>query len=101
MKNRTLAVIPLLLTLLMLAPACSSAIPITITLSPSTATSTDAAALVQERCTVCHSLTRVENARYSAADWKMVVDTMIAKGAHITPEEEAVVVNWLAANYGP
>jgi cytochrome c-type biogenesis protein CcmH/NrfF len=93
------AIIILTLFTLLFVTACSTS-PATATTSSSTATSNEGAALVQERCTVCHSLSRVENARFTASDWKSVVDQMIARGARLTPDEETVVVSWLAANYG-
>jgi hypothetical protein len=43
---------------------------------------------------------RVENSRYTAAQWKTIVDTMTSKGAQVTPEEEPVIVNYLSTNYG-
>jgi cytochrome c-type biogenesis protein CcmH/NrfF len=101
MKKRALAVIPLLFVLLVLASACASTETIAATLSPITLKGLDAVTLVEERCTVCHSLNRIQTARYSAADWKTVVDTMITRGAQLSPEEESVVVDWLVANYGP
>ena len=57
--------------------------------------------MVQQRCTVCHSITRVESAHHSASQWQSIVDSMIRRGAQLTPEEETVVVNYLAATYGP
>jgi hypothetical protein len=60
----------------------------------------DGATLVQERCTVCHPLTFVEKSKHTAADWKLIVDTMIGRGAKLTSDEETLVVNYLAATYG-
>lgn len=100
MKTRLFYIIPGLMALLILLVACSSSAVITTTLSPSSTSSVDGASLVQERCTACHSLSRVQNARFSAAEWKTVVDLMISRGAQLTPDEETVVVNWLAVNYG-
>jgi cytochrome c5 len=53
--------------------------------------------LVQERCTVCHDLTRVEAADYDRAGWEASVDRMIQNGAQLTPEERDAVVDFLAA----
>lgn len=60
----------------------------------------DAATLVQERCSKCHLLTRVESVRYAATEWKIIVDLMISRAAQLTPEEETVVVDYLATNFG-
>ena len=57
----------------------------------------DGEQLVQERCTVCHDLTRVEEADYDQAGWEASVDRMIQNGANLTPEERDVVVEYLAA----
>ncbi len=88
------------LVTLIVVTACSSAAS-TGTISPGTSTvAIDGATMVAERCTACHSISRVEGARFSATEWKTVVDTMIAKGAQLTPDEESIVVKYLAANYG-
>jgi cytochrome c5 len=57
----------------------------------------DGEQLVQERCTVCHDLTRVEAADYDEAGWEASVDRMIQNGANLTPEERDIVVDFLAA----
>ncbi len=100
MKIRLYAVILTLTLLLLYLAACSSSTPAPTKASPTSASSLDGAALVQERCTACHPISRVEGARFSAADWKTVVDTMIARGAQLSPQEEIAVVSYLAANYG-
>ena len=46
-------------------------------------------------------MSRIESAHHSAAEWQTIVDSMIRRGARLTPEEETVVVNYLAATYGP
>jgi cytochrome c-type biogenesis protein CcmH/NrfF len=101
MRNRPVAFVLLLLAFIFFTTACASSEAITITLSPDSTTGLNAARLVEERCTVCHSINRIQTARHSAADWKTVVDTMIARGANLNPEEETLVINWLAATYGP
>ncbi len=100
MRNRTFAIIFALMILSIFGAACSSGAA-TPTISSSSASSGEGATLVQERCSVCHDLSRVESSHYTAAGWQTVVDQMIANGAHLTTDEETVVVNWLAANYGP
>ncbi|HEX9091162.1 MAG TPA: hypothetical protein VF831_06715, partial [Anaerolineales bacterium] len=68
--------------------------------APASTTTLDGATLVHERCTRCRPLSRVERFRYSAADWQSIVSLMISRGAQLTPEEETLVVNYLAANFG-
>ncbi len=99
MKYQTHVIILVLFALLVLLTACSSGTPMA-TDSSSASTSSQGATLVQERCTVCHDISRVEGSRFSATGWKTVVDQMIANGAQLTPDEETAVVSWLAANYG-
>ncbi len=90
-----------LLILLFVTTACSSGSSSTSTTTPSSSPSAlDGASLVQERCSVCHPLARVESSRHTAAEWKTIVDTMISRGAQLTPSEETVVVEYLSANFG-
>jgi len=48
-----------------------------------------------ERCTVCHSLGRVESAQKSEAEWQSNVKRMVGKGAELTDQEQAAVVAFL------
>lgn len=99
MRTRVIALSLLLLTIVIIVTACSSGASNTTT-TPVVTSNLDGATLVQERCSVCHSLSRVEGSRHTTADWKTIVDLMISRGAQLTPEEETVVVNYLAANFG-
>jgi len=56
-------------------------------------------ALLNDRCAGCHDLGRVKSAKKNPAEWQQTVDRMIAKGAQLTAEEAAVLVNYLAATY--
>ncbi len=99
MKNRGLGIILSLSSLLIFITACASGVS-TIT-TPVVTSSSDGASLVQVRCTACHPIDRIMGAHYSTTEWKSIVDQMIANGAQLSPEEESVVVQWLAAHYGP
>lgn len=59
----------------------------------------DGAALLQERCTVCHDLKRVEAAKKTADEWKATVERMVGKGAKLDANEQAALVEFLAATY--
>jgi hypothetical protein len=98
-KKSSISLGLVLLTLVLFISACSSSTPSSTTAPASTA-SQEGATLVQERCTACHTLSRVEGIRLSASDWGIVVDQMIARGAQLTPDEKTIVVNYLAANFG-
>lgn len=67
--------------------------------STPTSVSLDGATLMQERCSVCHSIGRVTSAHKTIDQWKTSVDRMIARGAQLTPAEEQVLLGYLAANY--
>jgi mono/diheme cytochrome c family protein len=70
----------------------------TATVAPAPA---DGAALLNERCTVCHSLDRVTSKKNTAAQWTQIVSRMVGKGAELTSEEQKVLVDYLAKTYGP
>jgi hypothetical protein len=97
MKNRCMYYLLFILIGSICITACSSRAS---NPTPGPTSSLDGATLVQERCTKCHPLSRVERSNHTAAQWKTIVDTMISRGAQLTPEEETVVVNYLAANFG-
>jgi cytochrome c5 len=61
----------------------------------------DTAALLQERCRVCHSLDRVTQSKLTSAQWDQVVTQMISKGAQLTDAEKQALVAYLAKTYGP
>ncbi len=67
--------------------------------SGSTPAPLDGQTLMNERCSVCHDLSRVTSAHHTAAEWKVTVDRMIARGAQLTPAEEQVLLDYLSANY--
>lgn len=56
-------------------------------------------ALVTNRCATCHPLTSVENSKFSAQGWQIVVDRMVASGAQLNEEQKIQVVEYLASTY--
>ena len=100
MKTRSLTLILTILAIMLIVTACSSGTTTTTSTSSNSSTTQDGATLLNERCTVCHTLSRVESSKHTAADWKTIVDTMIGKGAQLSSEEDTVVVNYLATKYG-
>ena len=56
----------------------------------------DGAALLQGRCTVCHSTSRIFGASKDLAGWQSTIDRMVGKGAKLTAEEQAVLAEYLA-----
>lgn len=59
----------------------------------------DGQALVQERCTVCHSLDRVRQSRKTEAEWRTTVERMARKGAALSADELEAVIRYLATAY--
>jgi len=84
-----------------IAPPTATTLPATPTSANTSSDSSglDGASLVQERCTVCHSIERIQNASKTADEWKTTVERMISHGASLNSEEEAAVIKYLAATY--
>jgi cytochrome c553 len=55
----------------------------------------EAQALVARACTSCHSIDRVNDARYSADRWRVVSLDMRQRGAKLEDEELERLVEWL------
>jgi cytochrome c5 len=66
---------------------------------PTQAIAIDGKTLLETRCAGCHSITRITNKSATAADWKITVERMMSKGAQLTPEEEAILIQYLADNF--
>lgn len=86
-------------------PAPTSATDVPATQAPAGATPTaaqagpDAAALLEARCTTCHSLRQVQTAKKTAAQWETTVRDMRNRGARLTDAEAQVLVRYLAETY--
>jgi cytochrome c5 len=55
--------------------------------------------LVQERCTICHGLERLDHP-HTTAQWEGVVELMRSYGAELTDQEAQTLVEYLVENYG-
>jgi mono/diheme cytochrome c family protein len=100
MKKPIIPLISLLLLIILagtLLASCGSGSPSAT--SPSGSSSSNGQALMQDRCSVCHSLDRVTSAHHTADEWKVTVDRMINRGAQLTPQEEQTLIDYLAQNY--
>ncbi|NLX08775.1 MAG: hypothetical protein GXY36_03900 [Chloroflexi bacterium] len=60
-------------------------------------TALDGQTLVMERCTVCHTAERIENAQKTREEWEATVDRMISYGANLNAEERQAVIDYLAS----
>lgn len=61
----------------------------------------DGAALVQERCTVCHSVGNVTRARKTRERWEQTIVWMVDMGAQLNEDEQTILIEHLAETYGP
>ena len=59
----------------------------------------DGDALINERCTVCHTRDRIDAQDKDEAGWTATVDQMIANGAQLNEEERAAVIEYLVETH--
>ncbi len=57
--------------------------------------------IVASACTQCHPLTVILALRDGPVGWKRHVDTMVIKGAQLTPHEADTLLAYLDTNFGP
>jgi len=74
--------------------------PVVSEVPPTEAPVLDGAALLESRCTVCHDLDRVKQAKKTQAQWESTVNRMIQKGAQLTDAEKAILLQYLAQTFG-
>ena len=106
MDKRKISFISLLLVLVLagtMLASCGSGSTSTTTAATSAPSSTgstsDGQDLMQARCSVCHSVSRIKSAQKTAEQWKTTVGQMIGKGAKLNAQEEQTLVDYLAENY--
>ncbi|MDP2180974.1 MAG: hypothetical protein Q8K99_00190 [Actinomycetota bacterium] len=61
-----------------------------------TGSSEPSAELVQQKCTLCHTIDRVEQASKSREEWVSTVDRMKTNGLVVTDEEYGLIVDFLS-----
>jgi cytochrome c2 len=59
----------------------------------------DGKALVEQKCTRCHDLTRVEQAKKTTDEWKATVERMVGHGAQLNADEQKTVIEYLSEAY--
>lgn len=64
-----------------------------------TAADYDGAALIEERCSVCHTTAQIYNADKDEAGWTATVDRMIGYGAQLNSAEREAVLQYLVGNH--
>ena len=106
MSRRTLAILTTMLLVLLLGSllaACGGAKDKTAVPATEQEEATPAAlegkTLLQERCTQCHDLGRVERAKKAKEEWKATMERMVGKGAKLNQTEQALVIQYLAETY--
>lgn len=52
-------------------------------------------AIVDNACSKCHGIKKVESAKKNASEWETTLDRMIKKGAKVKPEERETVLQYL------
>jgi len=56
--------------------------------------------LVEDVCTYCHGLQKLEGQERSREEWRGLIKGMIFEGAPVTDEEFSLILDYLAKNYG-
>lgn len=95
MKKHTISLISILFLALLagiLLASCGTS-------TSSSGGSADGQTLMQERCSVCHSLSRVTSVHKTAAEWTISVNRMVNRGAQLDAQEQQTLIAYLAANY--
>ena len=97
MKKHTISVISALLLVLIVGTLLSSCGSGNST--PASSGGTDGQSLMQDRCSVCHSVGRVTSAHKTLDQWTTTVDRMITHGAQLNATEQQTLIDYLVANY--
>ena len=97
MKKQILVWLVLSVLLVLVAASCSAGSDAT-TLYPADS-GLDGATVFAEKCSKCHALDLVKSVHYDAAKWEETVTRMVAKGAELNAEEQAVVTDYLIKKY--
>ena len=57
--------------------------------------------LIEDVCTYCHNLDRLQGKQLSREEWRSLVKGMISEGAPVTDKEFSMILDYLTRNYGP
>jgi len=74
--------------------------PVVQPTNPPAAPVIDGAALLEDRCSVCHSTNKAKQAPRTKSDWEKTVLRMIDKGAQLNEAEKQALIDHLAQTYG-
>jgi mono/diheme cytochrome c family protein len=56
--------------------------------------------IVEGVCAQCHEIEMVTIQNFTKSQWSHTVDVMVARGAHLAPDQIPIVIAYLAANFG-
>ncbi len=59
------------------------------------------AALLEQRCSVCHPSARPKSKQKTPEQWEATVTRMMGKGAKLVPEEKKELLDYLSKTYKP
>ncbi len=57
-------------------------------------------AILENACTVCHNLQRVQNLKLTKDEWQGMVDRMKGRGAELSDPDTATLIDYLTKTYG-
>jgi len=103
MRIRWMSGFTLLLTAVLLHLGCSKSESekpsekTTLSIAQSEDLSQRALAILNEKCTVCHTAERFEARQFTAEEWNRVIESMVAKGAKLSGDEMDVLRHWREA----
>jgi hypothetical protein len=61
----------------------------------------EGANLLEERCSVCHPSSRPKSKQKTPEQWQTTVNRMMGKGARLSEEEKATLLDFLSKTYKP
>ena len=94
-RKSTFRIIILIFLITIAISACSGSTGLNATAT----TALNGRALLEQRCTKCHTLDRVESASKSSAGWGLNVREMVGKGAELNASEQEVLIDYLSITY--
>jgi hypothetical protein len=60
----------------------------------------DGKQILENACTTCHTLARVQNLKLTKPEWQGMVDRMKGRGAEVSDGDTAILVDYLTKTYG-
>ena len=60
----------------------------------------DGKQILENACTACHNLARVQTQKLTQLEWKGIVERMKGRGADVSDEDTSALVDYLVKIYG-